>query len=275
MFTPMAMAAGLAGRAVLIHQIEARWFHVFTSIFLRYAAFSCGVWLFFALLKQRMQSRKIQAKDVAAAQIRTEILVSIRSVFVFSVIYAALEAAEKAGYVPGPQIAARWGPFWFAASLLLIILVHDAYFYWVHRLIHHRRLFRKCHMRHHRSRNPTPFTAYSFDIAEAVLMAAFVPLWMVLVPTPWTVIGIFMLHQIARNVIGHAGYEISPARRDGRPLIDWMTTATHHDLHHQKVTCNYGLYFTWWDRWMGTEHRDYHRCFATNAGVTRQRAEPI
>ena len=33
--------------------------------------------------------------------------------------------------------------------------------------------------------------------------------------------------------------------------------ATHHDLHHQGPRWNFGLYFTLWDRLMGTEHPDY------------------
>ena len=27
---------------------------------------------------------------------------------------------------------------------------------------------------------------------------------------------------------------------------------------------NFGLYFTWWDRWMGTENPNYHARFAAS-----------
>ena len=66
---------------------------------------------------------------------------------------------------------------------------------------------------------------------------------------------------------------LTPARRDGRPMFDWMTTVTHHDLHHAQAGWNYGLYFTWWDRWMGTEHPQYHARFA--AVATRRRHETL
>lgn len=128
--------------------------------------------------------------------------------------------------------------------------------------MHDPRLFRVFHRRHHKSMNPSPFTAYSFDLGEAAIMAAFVPLWLFLVPTQWGVTGLFMLHQIVRNTMGHAGYELMPARADGRPMFDWVTTTTHHDLHHAQAGWNYGLYFTWWDRLMGTEHPEYHARFA-------------
>ena len=75
---------------------------------------------------------------------------------------------------------------------------------------------------------------------------------------------------MARNAIGHCGYELFPARRDGRPLFDWMTTVTHHDLHHAHAGWNLGLYFTWWDRWMGTEHPEYHARFRAAAKSRRR-----
>jgi sterol desaturase/sphingolipid hydroxylase (fatty acid hydroxylase superfamily) len=28
-------------------------------------------------------------------------------------------------------------------------------------------------------------------------------------------------------------------------------------MHHQLFNGNYALYFTWWDKWMGTEFKDY------------------
>lgn len=32
-------------------------------------------------------------------------------------------------------------------------------------------------------------------------------------------------------------------------------------MHHQYFTGNYGLYFLFWDRWMGTLHPDYEARF--------------
>jgi sterol desaturase/sphingolipid hydroxylase (fatty acid hydroxylase superfamily) len=98
----------------------------------------------------------------------------------------------------------------------------------------------------------------------ATTAVLFVVLWPMITPTPWAVTGLFMLHQIFRNTLLHCGYELMPARADGRPMLDWLTTTTHHDMHHGKGW-NYGLYFTWWDRWMGTEHPDYHAQYAAVA----------
>ena len=35
---------------------------------------------------------------------------------------------------------------------------------------------------------------------------------------------------------------------------------TNHVMHNEKPHGNYGIYFNFWDRWMGTNHKDYdHR----------------
>lgn len=239
----------------------------------RYVLFATGVWLllWFAL-DRPLAGRRIRDKRPPARQLRREFLYSMRSIAVFSTVSLLPAIAHRAGLWDGHAVAKSWGELWFWASLVLMIVAHDAYFYWVHRLSHDRRLFALVHRRHHLSNNPSPFTAYSFDWGEAVLMGSFVPLWVLLVPTSWVVVDLFVLHQIVRNTLLHCGIEVMPARRDGRPLFDWMTTTTHHDLHHGKVGWNFGLYFTWWDRWMGTEHPDYHRHFA--AAVRRPLADP-
>ena len=230
----------------------------------RYVIFSVSVWLaLWVVLAVPLASRKIRDSRPAARQLLIEFATSIRSIMIFSTLGLLTFGLFRAGWLPGPYIARSWGPAWFWTSLVLMIVAHDAWFYWTHRLIHDRRLFRRFHRRHHRSNNPSPFTAYSFDLGEAFINGVFVPLWMILVPTQWPVVGLFMLHQIVRNTIGHSGYELFPARKDGRPLIPLLTTVTHHDLHHAQAGWNYGLYFTWWDNMMGTEHPEYLKRFAT------------
>jgi Delta7-sterol 5-desaturase len=240
-----------------------RWLDSLLNDLSQYAMLAIGIWLLiWVLLARPLAGRKIRPERPPARQLALEFAISLRSLAIFSTIGALLFMAGRAGYLPGPAIAESWGPWWALASLLLMIVGHDAYFYWTHRLIHDPRLFRAFHRRHHRSHNPSPFTAYSFDLGEAAVNASFVPIWMVLVPTSWEMLGLFMLHQIVRNTIGHSGYELFPAGRDGRPLFAFLTSVTHHDIHHAQAGYNYGLYFTWWDRLMGTEHPEYYARFA-------------
>jgi sterol desaturase/sphingolipid hydroxylase (fatty acid hydroxylase superfamily) len=45
------------------------------------------------------------------------------------------------------------------------------------------------------------------------------------------------------------------------PLLKYKTASTHHNLHHEKFKGNYGLYFTFWDKWMKTEIAEYESKF--------------
>ncbi len=225
----------------------------------RYVIFAVAVWfLLWIAFAKPLAGRKIRPDTPKPRQLIVEFGTSLRSIAIFSTIALLTFGLERLGLLPGPRVAVEWGEAWAWTSLVLMIVAHDAYFYWTHRAIHDPRLFRTFHRRHHRSHNPSPFTAYSFDLGEAAIQGSFVPLWMIAVPTQWWVVGLFMLHQIVRNTLGHSGYELFPARRDGRPLLDSLTTTTHHDIHHAEAGWNYGLYFTWWDRLMGTEHPHYY-----------------
>jgi len=229
----------------------------------RYAVFAVLTWaLLWVVLKSPLRGRKIRAQTPPARQLAIEFMVSLRSIALFATAAIGMDLLSHAGAYQLLAVAHQWGAAWFWTSLVLMILGHDAYYYWTHRALHRPALFRRMHSHHHRSHNPSPFSAYSFDVGEAALMVLFVVVWPFLVPTTFAAIALFIVHQIARNTLAHCGYELMPARADGRPLLDFLTTTTHHDLHHAQAGSNFGLYFTWWDRWMGTENPDYHAAFA-------------
>ena len=237
--------------------------HILPNDFMRYLLGAGGVFLLVnVLLARRLAGRKIRTASPKPEQMRREFVISMRTTVIFALSGVASVMAAKFGILETYYVASERGWAYFAFTLVMLIVAHDAWFYWTHRLIHHPRLFRRVHRTHHKSHNPSPWTAYSFDMGEAAINAAFLPLFLFVMPTSVQAIILFLLHMIVRNALGHCGYEIFPSRRNGRPVFDWMTTVTHHDLHHAQAGWNYGLYFTWWDRLMGTEHPLYHEKFA-------------
>ena len=239
------------------------WLHIFEHDLVRYVAGAGGVYLIVnRLLARPLAARRIRRTSPPPGQMRREILASLRTVAVFASVALVTVALRRAGLIDAyADAGARgWAYFWF--SLAALIVLHDAWFYWTHRLIHHPRLFRLTHRLHHRSHQPTPFAAYAFDTGEAAINAAFMPVGLMLVPASDLAIFLFLAHMMLRNAVGHCGYELMPATRSGRPMFDWLTSVTHHDLHHAQAGWNYGLYFTWWDRLMKTEHPLYHEKFA-------------
>lgn len=247
----LAEAAARAFPAILTHD------------FLRYVIGAGGVFLLVNMIGARaLAGRRIRSRDIPKRQIVRELLASMRTVVVFACFGFCIWLGSELSVLRFYEDPAEYGWAWFAVSVIALIVLHDAWFYWTHRLIHHPRLFRRLHRTHHRSHNPTPFASYSFDIGEAALNAAFLLLAGALMPISLLASLIFVIHMMIRNAVGHCGYELFARTKSGRPLFDWMTTTTHHDLHHAEAGWNYGLYFTWWDRWMGTEHPDYHARFA-------------
>jgi lathosterol oxidase len=218
------------------------------------------------LLARRLANRKIRPDCPSNKQMRREILVSIRTALIFATTGTAIALGATAGVYRISLYPDALGWTWFGLSSVVLIVLHDAWFYWTHRLIHHPALFRRCHRTHHRSFNPSPWTAYAFDVGEAAVNALYLPLVLLILPVSIPALIVFTTHMILRNAIGHCGYELFPSRADGRPMFDWMTTVTHHDLHHAQAGSNYGLYFTWWDRWMGTENPNYLEAFAAASG---------
>lgn len=250
----------------VLSDVATIWLAELEPTLTRYAIFTVGVWLvLWVTLRPLIAARKIRDETPSFRQMLTELMFSLRSMAIFATAGVGTVFMYRAGLFPMAGLADDWGPAWFAASILAGIVGLDAWFYWTHRLMHDPRLFRRFHRRHHRSHNPSPFTAYSFDVGEALVLVAFPMFFPMVFPMasgamPWV-----MLYQIVTNTLLHSGYELMPARRDGRPMLDFIVTTTHHDLHHAQAGWNYAAWFTWWDRWMGTEHPEYLARYAATA----------
>ncbi|WP_298302398.1 sterol desaturase family protein [uncultured Erythrobacter sp.] len=228
--------------------------------------------LFLLVFRSWADARRIQRKRKASRQdyIR-EVLSSFRTVLVFAFVTLVTLVGREVGLI---ELKLESAPlFTIAWQFALIVLVHDAYFYWIHRAMHTKTLFKIAHLHHHKSRTPTPWTAYSFATLEAVVEAAYMPLFLIIT----SLLGIqyagfalllFLWHMIMRNVMAHAGSELFPAGWVDSPWTRWISTTTHHDLHHSSGH-NYGFYFTFWDKWMGTEHPRYAEEFRKNAKPLR------
>ncbi len=246
-----------------IQTLLSAWPGILASDLARYLIGAGGLFLLVSLwARRRLMARKIQHGFPARRQLWREFAYSMSTVLIFSLVGLAIHLAVQAGLIRiyfdiGDTGWAYWG-----FSLLAMIVLHDAYFYWMHRLMHHPRLFRIFHRTHHRSRNPSPWAAYAFDPPEAVVQAAYLPLALLLLPVHASVPFLFLLHMIARNAVGHSGFELFPRGMATHPVFGWITSVTHHDLHHSTVRYNYGLNFTWWDRLMGTEHPRTLEAFA-------------
>lgn len=228
--------------------------------FLRYVLGAGAVWLVVdVVLHRRLAGRRILDAQPRPGQVRREFAYSMSTVLIFAANGAMLWSLIASGWVRIYDDVAKYGWLWWWVSLVLIVVAHDAYFYWTHRLLHDRRWFGAVHGRHHGSVQPTPWAAYSFHPIEAAIQAAFLPIFVTLVPIHSMAIVVFLVHMILRNAIGHCSHELFRWGWTPRGALRWITPVTHHHFHHARNRGNYGLYFTWWDRWCGTEDAEYLR----------------
>jgi lathosterol oxidase len=201
--------------------------------------------------------RSVRIRRVAAGQVRREVGWSLLTVLVFSLVGTSTLVGWHLGWSRIYTAADVHGWPWLVASLPVLIILHDTWFYWTHRLMHRPGVFRWSHRIHHQSMAPTPWAAYAFAPAEAFVQALFLPVVLLVLPMHQAVLFAWMLWMVARNVMGHAGTELLPARWLAGWWGRWMTTTLHHEMHHAHGHGNYGLYFTWWDQLCATEHREY------------------
>jgi sterol desaturase/sphingolipid hydroxylase (fatty acid hydroxylase superfamily) len=236
------------------------WPSVFAFDFGRYlvaAAIVTGV--IAAMPRPFLDLRRVRLRRPEAKQQRREFRHSVSTALVFSIVGVGIYYGAELGMFRVYSEATEYGWFYWIVSLALIVVAHDGYFYWIHRWMHRPSVFRRIHRTHHLSVAPTQWAAYSFSIGEALAQAAFLPVYLLIVPTHELVLFLWMAHQVLRNVVGHCGIELVPRAWLATWWGRWITTTLHHDMHHEHGRHNYGLYFTWWDRWCGTEHPEYRR----------------
>ena len=119
--------------------------------------------------------------------------------------------------------------------------------------MHRPRLYKIAHAVHHASRPPTAWAAMSFHPLEAVTGAVVIPVLVFVVPIHVAALGVVLAVMTLMGVTNHMGWEMFPKWLVHGPAGRWLITASHHELHHQKYRCNYGLYFRFWDRLCGTD----------------------
>lgn len=234
----------------------------FIDLAIRYGFLAGLAWLLgYVFFKRRWLHRKIVARFPASSEVRREIAYSLLSLVIFSLSAGLTAQLVRQGWTQFYWKISDHGWTWFWVSIGATIILHDTWFYWTHRLMHHKRLFPYFHRVHHLSHNPSPWASYAFDPSEAVVQAAIFPLAVLVMPMHPLAFVIFMGWQITFNVIGHTGYEIHPRWLMDSWLGHILNTPTNHAMHHEKLRGNYGLYFNVWDRLMGTNHHDYEARF--------------
>lgn len=226
----------------------------FIAILVRYFV-AAGIFhlYYFGKNSAQFSNKRLSRRAWRKGQMKKEISWSIKSSAIFAVVGAATywmwQNELTAVYID----VAQYSYWYLPVSLLLILLIHETYYYWVHRWMHHPKVFRIVHKVHHDSLTPTPWTAFSFHPWECFLEALILPLMLIIVPVHPFVLGFYLMIMTVSSVINHLDIEVYPLAFQKSWFGKQFIGATHHHFHHEEFKTNYGLYFTFWDKLMGTE----------------------
>ena len=136
-------------------------------------------------------------------------------------------------------------PVWFVAWFFLIPIWREFHFYWVHRLIHWKPLYKHVHSLHHKNSNPITWSGMAMHPVEGTIYLSVVLIHWVVPSHP-----IHFLFDLQHTALtpanGHHGFE-GPILKGKFPTGSYF-----HYLHHRYFECNYGESSIHLDRWFGT-----------------------
>jgi len=223
-------------------------------VLVRYFIFTSVAYGLGELVGWLSPSRRLQDSPFTGQQIRREIINSMVSVVIFTIAGFLIVTLYSAGWTQLYTDPDQYGAVWFWLQIPAALMIHDWYFYWMHRTVHHPKLYGRVHHTHHLSRNPTAFAAFAFHPIEAVLEVAIVVIITTVLPMHGVGLTLYVLISLAYNVYGHLGYEIMPRWIAKSALGKFLNTSAYHNQHHKTFRYNFGIYTTIWDRLHGTMH---------------------
>jgi sterol desaturase/sphingolipid hydroxylase (fatty acid hydroxylase superfamily) len=217
--------------------------------------------MFYLWFPKHWQQRKINNKAYKTGQFKKEVKWSMVTALIFAISGAISLVLWQKGFTKIYIEANDYPLWWIPVSFVVAMIVHETYYYWLHRWMHNPKIFRIVHKVHHDSNITSPWTAFSFHPLEGVLQAIFLPVLLLVLPLHLYVLLIQLTIMTFSSVINHLDIEIYPRKFHQHFLGRWLIGATHHSLHHKQFKYNFGLYFTFWDKWKKTESPAYESLF--------------
>ena len=184
---------------------------------------------------------------VWGTQLRDNVFWSIAS---GCTVWTAYEALMMWSYANGHLTMVEWEtqPVYIAVLLVLLMLWQTIHFYFGHRLIHWKPLYRSAHYVHHKNVNVGPWTGLTMHPIEHVIYFSVVLIYWIVPAHPVHVM--FTLQFAAlMSTVGHIGFDKLVVTRNLTLPSDFF-----HYLHHRYFECNYGNTIFPADRLFGTFH---------------------
>ncbi len=235
----------------IFFKISSKYYFIVTIAFL----------LFYIIYKNRLKFKKIQLKFPDKKDYIREALYSLLTMIIFTIIIIGLNSKPIVDHTNRYLNIDENGKIYYYLVFIIMFFMHDLYFYILHRIMHHPKIFKIIHLVHHQSTNPSPWAAYAFHPLEAIIEQGIIIVFYFTIPIHISHIIIFFGFSIIYNVYGHLGFELYPKGFNRTIIGKWVNTSVCHNQHHQYFRGNYGLYTLIWDRMFGTIRIDYDNKF--------------
>lgn len=223
----------------------------------RYLLFSGALFALTCFLPDKF---KIQKKlTFNKAQIKREIYYSLTTAPIYLMVFFGILLMAKYDINWLYIDIAEYGLWWFYLQMPLAILLWDLYFYWMHRSVHNKKLYKYFHKTHHVSTNPSPFNAITFNVGEAMLEYFYFVFIAIILPMNIWALLIVSSFGFLWSAYIHLGYEPFPRLVATGNVVN---SACHHNLHHKSFNYNFGLYTVIWDKLFNTYHPESDKILA-------------
>lgn len=187
-------------------------------------------------------------------QIALEIRETVAALPWIAVLTVPFFLAEVRGYSKMYDATADGPGRWYdILQFPLFIAFTDGLIYWIHRGLHHPKIYKHLHKRHHKWVVPTPFASHAFHPVDGWSQSLPYHFFPFIFPLQkFAYIGLFMFINIWTVMIHDGEYATNS------PIING---AACHTMHHLYFSWNYGQFTTVWDRLGGTYRKPNDELF--------------
>ncbi|ATB30070.1 sterol desaturase family protein [Melittangium boletus] len=141
-------------------------------------------------------------------------------------------------------------PPWYVmvGQIAFFIVLDDFLYYWMHRTLHTRWLYKHVHSVHHRITTPFALTGNYMHAVEFILTSTLVLIGPSLVGAHVVTLWIWVVFRQFEAADGHSGYDVpwNPGL-----LVPFYKGPAYHDFHHRRFFGNYAGFFAYLDKLFG------------------------
>ncbi|KAG8135061.1 putative C-4 methylsterol oxidase-like protein [Naja naja] len=143
-------------------------------------------------------------------------------------------------------------PRWFVilAQCFGCAVIEDTWHYFLHRLLHHKRIYKYIHKTHHEFLAPFGMQAEYAHPLETIILGTGFFIGIIVFCNHVILLYAWLVCRLIETIDVHSGYDIPL-----NPLhfLPFYAGARYHDFHHMNFTGNYASTFTWWDKLFATD----------------------